>query len=249
MGPMDIERCSTGVQDLDDIMGGGYPVGHVILVAGGSGMGKTTLGFQFLCDGARNGEPGAFISITEPTPMLKRTLASYEFYDQKYVEEGTLSLLDLRAIAQKLGAGDGMFGAAQAKEILDIIGRMVSELGIRRLVIDSITAICQWIHEPAHIRDFVFRLGLVLSEIGCTTLLTSETPPRKLQYSMFGVEEFISDGIIFLSEIERQRDLLRTAQVIKMRGTSHRRAKYFMELSDKGITLTPMLTDMESSGA
>lgn len=245
---MELERCSSGIRDLDDIMGGGFPVGHAVLVAGGSGMGKTTLGFQFLCDGAARGEPGAFVSITEPTPMLKRTLASYEFYDPKYVDEGLLTLLDLRAIAQKLGAGEGMFGAAQAKEIIDIIGRMVHELGVRRLVIDSITAICQWIHDPAQIRDFVFRLGLVLSEIGCTTLLTSETPPRKLQYSMFGVEEFIADGIIFLSEIERQRDLLRTAQVIKMRGTGHRRSKYFMELSAKGIALTPMLTDLESTG-
>ena len=246
---MELERCSTGVPDLDEIIGGGFPTGHVVLVAGGSGMGKTTLAFQFLCDGARKGEAGAFVSITEPTPMLKRTLATYDFYDPKFVDGGVLTLMDLRAIAQKLGSGDGMFGPAQTKEVLDIIRRMVDELGIRRLVIDSITAICQWIHDPAHIRDFVFRLGLELSELGCTTILTSETPPRVLQYSMFGVEEFISDGIIFLSEVERQRDLLRTAQVIKMRGTGHRRAKYFMELSEKGIVLTPILSDTDSSRA
>ena len=58
---------------------------------------------------------------------------------------------------------------------------------------------------------------------------------------MFGVEEFIADGIVFLSEMERQNDLVRTLQVIKMRGTEHSRARFMMDLSEYGISLAPLL--------
>src|SRR5688500_14453285 len=91
-----VARLSTGVAGLDDIMNGGMPRGNTVLLAGASGTGKTTLAFQFLCEGAARGEPGAFISVTEPTAMLKRNLASYHFFKQEYLDSGKLTLLDLR---------------------------------------------------------------------------------------------------------------------------------------------------------
>ena len=76
----------------------------------------------------------------------------------------------------------------------------------------------------------------------CTTLLTSEVPPRIFQFSQYEIEEFIADGIIFLGDTERKGDLIRTLQVVKMRGTSHGRTKYVLNMSSKnGIELAPML--------
>jgi circadian clock protein KaiC len=92
------------------------------------------------------------------------------------------------------------------------------------------------------IRDFIFKLGSSLSAMMCTTLLTSETPPLVFQYSEDEIVEFISDGIIFLSDSERKGDLMKTLQVVKMRGTSHGRTKYVLSMSRKnGIELVPML--------
>ncbi|HEX9816513.1 MAG TPA: ATPase domain-containing protein [Candidatus Thermoplasmatota archaeon] len=232
-----VARLSTGVMGLDDIMNGGMPRGNTVLLAGASGTGKTTLAFQFLCEGAERGEPGAFISVTEPTAMLKRNLSSYQFFKQEYLDSGKVTLLDLRAVALKMGLKDGMFQGGEYFALVSTLQKVCKELQLKRLVIDSITAVCQWLVGPVRVRDFVYRLGLALSDLNCTTLLTSETPPREIRFSMFGVEEFISDGIIFLGEEEQGRQLVRTLQVIKMRGTSHERSKYFMELTPDGIKL------------
>ena len=104
---------------------------------------------------------------------------------------------------------------------------------MKRLVIDSITALCYRLQTPEMIRDFIFKLGSSLAAMKCTTLLTSEVPPRKFQYSQYGIEEFISDGIMFLGDIERKGDLIRTLQVIKMRGTAHGRSRYVLSMSSE----------------
>ena len=61
------------------------------------------------------------------------------------------------------------------------------------------------------------------------------------QCVLSGVEEAICDGIIVLGDIERMGHLLRFLQVVKMRGTSHSRAKHAIELTPLGVMLTPML--------
>lgn len=239
---MAIERCQTGVPELDDILRGGIPRSSITLLAGGSGTGKTTLALQFLAHGAQQGEAGLFLSVTEPLNILERNAREYAFVQPAFLNDGRLRLVDLRAMAQRMGIGGSrLLTLEDGDALVSAIASIVEEYRIRRLVLDSITAVCQRLEEPGRIRDFVFRLGLELNRHGCTAILTSETPPRTQRYSMFGVEEFIADGIIFLSEAERHNDLVRTLQVIKMRGTDHSRSRFLMDLSDQGIALAPLL--------
>src|SRR3954452_4942083 len=56
---------STGVEGLDDILGGGLPASRLYLVEGRPGSGKTTLGLQFLLEGLRQGERCLYISLSE----------------------------------------------------------------------------------------------------------------------------------------------------------------------------------------
>ena len=112
-----------------------------------------------------------------------------------------------------------------------------------RLVIDSVTTLCYKIPSEQLIRDFLFKLGKALSTLGCTALLVSEitSSGAKAYWSSFGGEEAILDGIIVLGDVERMGHLLRFVQVVKMRRASHARAKYALELTPKGVMLTPML--------
>src|SRR5688572_17854253 len=195
---MAVPRCETGIAELDQVLRGGIPRGNVVLLAGGSGMGKTTLTMEFLCHGAERGERGLFLSVTEPVQILERNVREYQFLNPAFLADGTLRLVDLRAVLQRMGLGGGDLQLEDGTTLVEAIEAIVKEYKISRLVVDSITAICQRLEDRGRIRDFVFRLGLTLSQLGCTTILTSETPPRELRYSMFGVEEFIADGIIFL---------------------------------------------------
>jgi circadian clock protein KaiC len=70
-----------------------------------------------------------------------------------------------------------------------------------------------------------------------------------MRYSTYGVEEAIADGIILMGNYERRGDLLRTLQVVKMRGTSHSRAKYVLDITPLGILMVPLLKGGGGSGS
>lgn len=234
--------CTTGIEDLDIALNGGIPIGSTVLMVGSSGSGKTTMCMQFLINGAKKGERGVFFTITEPLFKLTKNMEGFDFYDKKLIESGLVNLIDLRIISERLGLDSEKYTVEDASALLDILRDIADELNVKRLIIDSITALCYRLQTKEMIRDFIFKLGSSLAAMKCTTFLTSEVPPQKFQYSQYGIEEFISDGIIFLGDIEREGDLIRTLQVVKMRGSAHSRVKYMMNISTKnGVELTPLL--------
>lgn len=234
-------RCLTGIESLDNILNGGIPQGNTVLLTGSVGTGKTTWAMEFLVNGVRLEENGAFISVTEPIAKLLENMYTFDFFDSSMVKEGKLHLFDLSVIYDRLGLEERDYTVEDMDALLGAFEDIVDELAISRLVIDSITAVCFQLQTKPKIRDFIFKLGKFLSVFGCTTILISEVGTGSAQYSVYGVEEAISDGIILLGNIERRGDLLRTLQVIKMRGTAHSRAKYIMDLTTQGTTLTPLL--------
>jgi len=243
------EVCGTGIDELDFQMSGGIPVGSTVLVTGCSGSGKTTLCMQYLFNGARNDDRGVFFTITEPLFKLTKNLEGFSFYDKKLIESGMVNIIDLRIISERLGLDAEKYTVEDAGALLDILKDIADELNVKRLVIDSITALCYRLQSREMIRDFIFKLGTSLAAMNCTTLLTSEVPPQTYKFSQYEIEEFISDGIIFLGDIERRGDLIRTLQVVKMRGIAHSRAKFAMNISaERGLELVPLLktSDVES---
>jgi len=219
---------------------------EVLGIVGETGCGKTTLCMQFLINGAKLGERGVFFTITEPLFKLTKNMESFEFYDKKLIETGMVNLIDLRIISERLGLDTEKYSVEDASALLDILRDIADELNVKRLIIDSITALCYRLQTAERIRDFIFKLGSSLAAMNCTTLLTSEVPPNVFRYSQYDVEEFISDGIMFLGDIERKGDLIRTLQFIKMRGSALNRSKYAMNISSKsGIELAPLLKSRE----
>ena len=197
---------------------------------------------QYLNNGAREGERGVFFTITEPLFKLTKNLATFKFYDKKLVESGMVNLIDLRIISERLGLDAEKYTVEDASALLDILKDIAEELDAKRLVIDSITALCYRLQTREMIRDFIFKLGTSLAAMKCTTLLTSEVPPQTFKYSQYEIEEFISDGIFFLGDEDREGDLIRTLQIVKMRGTAHSRIKSAMNISaDRGIEVMPFL--------
>lgn len=234
--------CPTGITDLDQLLNGGVPKGNAVLVAGPPGTGKTTLCLEFIARGAEEGESGAFISVTEPVDRLIGFADGYEFFDAGQIDAGKLNFFDLRRIAERLGLSEDEYSLDDTDALLTVLTNIVEEYGIKRLVVDSITALCHHIGSANRIRDFLYRLGERLADLGCTTLMTSEVSGGDEQgYSAYGVEESIADGIIAMNDLERSGDLLRTLQIVKMRGTKHSRTRQVVQLGGRGLRLTPLL--------
>ncbi|MCD6461437.1 MAG: AAA family ATPase [Thermoplasmata archaeon] len=235
------ERCPTGIEGLDNILNGGIPRGNTVLLTGSCGTGKTTMSLEFLVHGALAGENSLFLSVTEASSKLLSNVIPYEFFDESLISSGKLTFIDMAAMYDRLGLEKSEFTFEDISLLVDSIGEIVEELAIKRLVVDSITSVCYRLKTEEKIRDFILRLGKVVSEKGCTTILVSEISPKEERYSLYGVEEAIADGIILMGNLERRGDLLRTLQVVKMRGTQHSRTKYVLDLTPVGLLLVPLL--------
>ena len=125
--------------------------------------------------------------------------------------------------------------------LVSAIGDLTRETKARRLVIDSITSVAYQVDTQEKLRNMLLGLSKLLSGLGATSLIISELTAADTSYSKYGVEEAIADGVVLMGNLERNGDLLRTLQVIKMRGTSHSRAKYVLDLTTAGTLLVPLL--------
>jgi len=120
---------------------------------------------------------------------------------------------------------------------LEVIASMVKEIKAKRLVIDSTTAFGMWLNNEV-LRSMLFKFTDSLKELNCTTLLTAETKGGKADFSAYGVEEFVSDGVIALYFYPPHRSVF----VRKMRGTNHNKNVHPFEISKKGIEVMPKET-------
>src|SRR5436309_1282556 len=171
------ERCITGIDGLDNILNGGIPPG------------KTSLCLEFLVHGAIVGENSLYVSVTESYEKLLSNIIPYDFFDRKLIKDGRLVFIDLPVVYEKLGLEKLEFEFEEVNILVGAIGNIVDELNIKRLVIDSITSVCYRLKTQENIRDFILKLGSMLSSRGCTTLLVSEISPTEERYSEYGVKK------------------------------------------------------------
>ena len=226
------KSSKTGISELDNVLGGGIPEDSIVLLAGPSGSGKTLLCFQWLFEGVRNGENGIYISITEPLFKSLKNLEKLSFYDRDAVVSEKLKLIDVREVYS-----DHSF---EYEKFLHFIEKQVAEANAKRLCIDSITALAYSISDKADIRTFIFELGKILGTRGCTTVITSEvTEPNK--FSVYGVEEFISDVILRLDQVRVKGELERVLQIIKVRGREYGSGDLYFKITNDGIVVFPRL--------
>lgn len=242
------DRCATGIQGLDDILGGGIPKGNMILISGSVGTGKTTLSLEYLVRGAEQGERSLFLSVTEASKKLIQNLGTFEFFRPELVQNGSLVFVDVPVIYERLGLDREEFTSEDTDLLVLTIRNLVQELGAKRVVLDSLTSVCYRIRREERIRDFMLKLSQELSELDCTTILVSEVGSTPGRLSLYGVEEAIVDGVILMGNTRRQGDIIRVLQVVKMRGTSHSRAQYVVELTPIGLLMAPHLKGSRPEG-
>jgi circadian clock protein KaiC len=215
-------RLATGVPGLDDMLGGGLPVGYSMLVAGPSGSGKTILATAFLAEGVRRGEPGVIVAF-EQTPSQSRTHTIHDM-----VRAGQIALLNTRSLDLSID------------EIVLRLLNLIKRTKAQRVVIDSLSGF-ELAVAPNFLEDFrqsLFRMVAVLSGVGVTMLMTSELEDRytDLRFSPYG-SAFLTDAIIVERYIEIESGLIRAMAVVKVRGSSHSKELRQYEITDSGIVI------------
>jgi circadian clock protein KaiC len=228
------ERCITGIEGLDNILGGGIPTNNIVLVTGTAGTGKTSLAFEFLVRGAMSGESGVLITTVESRNKLLSNIPSLVFYDEKAWGK-QLSITTLKDLLEEAGISSGKAGEAVMDMLITSVEKLMVSTKAKRLVIDSIDTVLLDQKEERLNTYFLTKLSDILHNQGATAMLVSKAATSE---SMIGS---VVDGVIHMGNLERKGDLLRTMQVPKMKGTAHSRAKYVIDLTAAGVLVTTLL--------
>ncbi len=199
-------RVATGVAVLDEMLGGGLPVGHALLVVGPSGSGKTILATEFLAQGAALGEKGVLACFEKGAARLRNAdLAAL-------VQRGHVAMVSSRSLDLSI------------EEVLDDVVSAVNVTGATRVVIDSLSEVGLYLAPEFrdNLRASVFRLLVGLSDLGVTVLVTMgmDDSCTELRFSTADTG-FLADAIVAMRYVEVAGALLKVLSVIKVRGSAH----------------------------
>jgi circadian clock protein KaiC len=233
-------KASSGISGLDDILAGGFSREHVFLVEGAPGTGKTTLALQFLLAGAKAGEKGLYVTLSETERELREGAASHG-WDLGGIEVFELlppeSLLDSEQQQSLLYSSDLELGEA-TKQIFEAVGRSRPA----RVVLDSLSEIRLLAQSSLRYRRQILAIKHYFAKFGATVMLLDDLTAESIEKTVHSV----AHGVIRLEELapaygaERRR-----IRIIKYRGVKFRGGYHDTTITTGGMNVFPRLVASE----
>jgi len=225
----DDRRVPMGIPGLDDMLGGGLPVGYSLLLVGPSGSGKTIFSTEFLAEGIRRGEPGVIAAFEKSPSQL---LGNRRLYSM--VQDGKVGVIDTRSLDLSID------------ETLHDLIQMINQMKAKRVVIDSLSGF-ELALAPEFSEDFrgsLYRMIAELTDMGVTILMTSELEDRytDLRFSPFG-SAFLADAIVVQRYVEIAGLFKRVFSVVKVRGSQHSKDIRMFDITADGIVVGEVLSE------
>src|SRR4051794_553649 len=210
------ERVPTGIVGLDDVLHGGFPRGHFFLVEGEPGTGKTTIGLQFLMDGASKGEKTLYVTLSESQQEIEKVARSHGWSLKGVtIFEYTPSEDSLRS--------EDQYSAFHPSEVefqdtTQSILQEVERVQPSRVVFDSLSEIRLLARDPLRYRRQVLALKHFFTNRNCTVLLLDDRTSGAQDFQLHS----IAHGVLLLEKVAREYGKTRRrVQVTKMRGSSY----------------------------
>ena len=235
LGPQNVPRASTGVAGLDEILGGGLPTNHLYLIDGDPGTGKTTLGLQFLLEGAKNGEPGLYVTLSESRRELQAVAESHGWTLEgidvfELTSDGSLDVQETYTIFHP--------AEVELQQTIDRVLKTIETLDPQRVVFDSLSEMRLLAREPLRFRRQVLALKQFFETRKCTVVLLDDKtgPGHDLQLHS------IAHGVVVLEHValeygsERRR-----LQLTKVRGISFRGGYHDFRIVRGGLNVFPRI--------
>jgi circadian clock protein KaiC len=247
-----LRKAATGISGLDEVTGGGLPLGRPTLVCGPAGCGKTLLAVEFLYRGITEfGEPGVLVTFEESVSEVADNVASMGFDLRRLEADGSLVMDHIN-----LAPGDmEETGSWDLSGLFIRLGAAIDEVGAKRVVLDTIETLFGAFENTAILRAELRRLFQWLKERGVTAIVTGERGDGRL--TRYGIEEYVSDCVIVLDHRVSEQTSTRRLRVLKYRGSLHGTNEYPFLIGARGVSVLPItslglkhaaFTDRVSSG-
>ena len=238
--PSAVERCQTGIPGLDDVLGGGLVRDRLYLVDGDPGAGKTTLATEFLREGARRGERGLYITLSETAEELTAGAASHG-----WTLEG-VDIVELVAEARDLDAETQvtMYHPSEI-ELQDTTRRVleaVQRINPSRVVFDSLSELRLLAQNSLRYRRQILALKQFFIGRRCTVLLLDDRTAEGSDLQL----QSIAHGVISLEQLTPvYGGARRRLRVVKFRGTNYRGGFHDFTIRPEGLFVFPRLVAAE----
>jgi circadian clock protein KaiC len=229
-------RADFGVPGLDEMLGGGIPVGDSVLLAGPSGSGKTVLSTQFIAAGAARGEGGVIATFEEhPADYVRRAkLLGIDL--EEMVRRNQLRVFYLRPLDLSVD------------ETLEEIHTAVEQVKAKRVLIDSLSGF-ELALAPTFREDFresLYRMVGALTGRGVTVLMTAEITESYTNLSFSPHEiSFLADDILLQRYIEVEGKLQKFITIVKMRNSAHSFDLRGYQLTSHGMVVGQALSQYQ----
>ncbi|MDD1677709.1 MAG: circadian clock protein KaiC [Methanomicrobiales archaeon] len=229
-------KSPSGIKGLDEILEGGLPTGRPTLVCGNAGCGKTLLAMEFLVRGATEyNEPGIFMSFEESAGDLIQNVASLGFDVQKLIDEKKI-FIDFVYFEKNEIEETGEY---DLEPLFIRLGNAIDTVGAKRVALDTIESLFSGLSNETILRAELRRLFRWLKVRGVTAIITGESGINS-SLTRHGLEEYVSDCVIFLDHRIDDQISTRRLRVVKYRGSLHGTNEYPFLIDEQGITVFPI---------
>jgi circadian clock protein KaiC len=224
-----IRKLATGVQGLDEILGGGLPEFSFNIIAGAPGGGKTTLAHQIMFANATPERPALYFTVLgEPAIKMLRYEQQFQFFDQTKLNT-SIRFVNLSQIVLD-------------HDLSAVLGEIVKEVesaspGI--VVVDSFRTVvrkAQADTSDLELQGFIQRLALYLTSWQATTFLIGEYDEAEIRDNPIFT---VADGLFWLSQQIERNSIVRKLQIRKSRGQASVPGLHTFRITDAGLQCFP----------
>ncbi|MDC8773390.1 ATPase domain-containing protein [Roseateles albus] len=225
-----IQRLTTGVPGLDQVLGGGLPEFSFNLIAGQPGCGKTTLAHQIMFSLATTQRPAIYFTVLGEPPMkMLRYQQQFDFFDSELINDS------VRFINLSDDAANG-----DLERVLARISEAVATYEPGLVFVDSFRSVMvaseasDHPHSPTHrLQQFVQQLGMLMTSWQATTFLIGEYFIETDANPVFTV----ADGLIWLRQSVQRNSMVRKIEILKMRGQATLPGLHTFRINNSGINV------------
>jgi len=227
------EPVASGIEELDELLGGGLERGTTTLIVGQAGTGKSTLALQYASHLASDGERSAVFSFDETVGLALERASKLGLAFPDFVRRGTISLQQVDPAEISPG------------EFADRIQKQVAA-GCKLLVIDSLNGYLNAMPGERYLCNQLHELSTYLNQNGVLTLfilaqhglLLSAESPVDISY--------LADTVVSLRFFEACGSVRTALSILKKRSGRHERTiREFMLESGRGIRIGKPLSEFQ----